>query len=135
MSLELKTPPDASMTELVSGILHDVQDLVKQQTELFKHEFRTSIRKTKDASLLLGAGAGLAVSGVILVAFMLAELLQRVVPAPPLWGCYGVLGFVLLSAGAGLFFAGKLLFDSFTTLPTESIQALKEDAQWIANRK
>ncbi len=135
MSPDLKTPPDASMTQLVSGILHDVQDLVKQQTELFKHEFRTGLRKTKEASLLLGAAAVLAVAGVILVAFMLAQLLQLAIPTLPLWACYGVLGFVLLGAGAGLGYAGKLLFESFTALPNESIQALKEDVQWIANRK
>jgi hypothetical protein len=135
MSLDLKTPPDASMTELVSGILHDVQDLVKQQTELFKHEVRTGLRKSMEASLLFVAAAGFAVAGVILVAFMLANLLQWAVPAVPLWACYGVLGFVLLSASAGLFYAGKLLFESFTALPKESMQALKEDVQWIANRK
>jgi hypothetical protein len=135
MSVDLKTTPDASMTELVSGILHDVQNLVKQQTELLKHEVRTGLRKSKQVSFLFGAGAGLLVAGVILLAFMLAHLLQWAVPALPLWACYGVLGFVLLSAGAGLLYAGKLLFDSFTTLPKESIQALKEDVQWIANRK
>jgi Flp pilus assembly protein TadB len=135
MSVDLKTPSDASMTELVSGILHDVQDLVKQQTELLKHEVRTGLRKTLEASLLFVAGAGLAVAGVILMAFMLAHLLQWAVPALPLWACYGVMGFVLLSSGAGLFYAGKLLFESFTTLPKETIQALKEDVQWIANRK
>jgi hypothetical protein len=135
MSADLKTPPDASMTELVSGILHDVQDLVKQQTELFKHEVRTGLRKSMEASLLFVAAAGFAVAGVILVAFMLANLLQWAVPAVPLWACYGVLGFVLLSAAAGLFYVGKLLFASFTTLPKESMQALKEDVQWIANRK
>jgi hypothetical protein len=135
MSLDLKTPPDASMTELVSGILHDVQDLVKQQTELFKHEVRTGLRKSMEASLLFVAAAGFGVAGVILVAFMLANLLQWAVPAVPLWACYGILGFVLLSAGAGLFYSGKLLFESFTALPKDSMQALKEDVQWIANRK
>jgi hypothetical protein len=135
MSLDLKTPPDASMTELVSGILRDVQDLVKQQTELLKHEVRTGLRKTKEASLLFAAGAGLGVAGVILVAFMLAQLLQVAIPALPWWACYGIMGFVLLSAGAGLCYAGKLLIESVTALPKESMQALKEDVQWIANRK
>jgi uncharacterized membrane protein len=135
MSADLKTPPDASMTELVSGILRDVQNLVQQQTELLKHEVRTGLRKTMQASLLLGAGAVLLLAGIILLAFMLAHLLQWAVPALPLWACYGILGFVLLSAGAGLSFAGKLLFESFTALPKESMQALKEDVQWIANRK
>jgi hypothetical protein len=135
MSVDLKSPPDASMTELVSGILRDVQDLVKQQTELFKHEVRTGLRKSLEASMLFVASAGFAVAGVILMAFMLANLLAWTVPALPLWVCYGVLGFVLLSAGAALFIAGRLLFASFTTLPKESMQALKEDVQWIANRK
>ena len=135
MSLDLKSPEDASVTTLVSGILHDAQELVKQQTELFKHELKVGLSKTRDATLLFGVGVGLVLAGVILVGMMLAQLLQWLVPSLPLWTCYGVMGFPLLMAGGGLFYAGKLKFESFTALPQESMQALKEDVQWITNRK
>jgi hypothetical protein len=135
MSTDLKTPPDASVTTLVSGIINDAQALVKQQFELLQHEVRTDLRKTKEAGVLLVAGAGLALPGVIVLALMLSQLLQWAVPSLPMWACYGISGFPFLIAGAGLLYAGKVKFESFTTMPTESIEALKENMQWIANRK
>jgi len=131
-----QTPePDTSATALVSGILRDAQDLVKQQFDLFQHEVRTDLRKTKEAVLMLWMGILLGQAGVILAALALALLLQWAVPTLPLWACYGVGGLPFLVAGAGLFYAGKLRFASFTAMPNESVQALKENVQWIANQK
>jgi hypothetical protein len=135
MSPDLKTPPDASVTTLVSGIINDAQNLVKQQFELLQHEIRTDLRKTKEAGLLLMGGAVFALAGIIVQALALANLLQWAVPSLPMWACYGVAGLPLLLAGAGLFYAGKVKFESFTAMPNESMQALKENVQWIANRK
>jgi hypothetical protein len=42
---------------------------------------------------------------------------------------------VLLGAGGALAFAGKKKFDSFNPLPDESAQVLKENIEWIANKK
>jgi len=135
MPPELKTPSDASVTTLVSGIINDAQDLVKQQFELLQHEVKTDLRKTREAGLLFGTGALLGQAGVVLAALTLAHLLHWAVPALPLWACYGAGGLPLLIASAGLFYAGKLGFESFTAMPTESVQALKENVQWIANRQ
>lgn len=135
MTPDLKTPPDATATSLVSGIISDAQDLVKQQFELLQHEVRTDLRKTKEAGILLAAGACLALAGVIVLALMLSELLQWAVPALPLWACRGASVAPLLLGGAGLFYAGKVKFESFTAVPNESMQALKENVQWIANRQ
>jgi hypothetical protein len=135
MSPDLQSPPDASATSLVTGIIHDAQNLVKQQFQLFQHEVRTDLRKTKEAGLMLGVGACFVVAGLVLVALTLAALLQWAVPTLPQWVCYGVSGLPLLVAGAGLIYAGKLNFESFTAIPQESVQALKENMQWIANQK
>jgi hypothetical protein len=133
--LDLKSPPDASVTTLVSGIIHDAQQLVKQQFELFKHELRNDVRKTQEASLTMGTGALVSLVAVILLSLMLVELLKWAVPTLPLWGCYGIFGLAYLVVGASLIYSGKLKFESMHPMPDESVQALKENVQWITNRK
>jgi len=135
MSPDLKTNPDASVTTLVSGILHDAQELVKQQFELFKHEIRNDFRKTKEAGVSLGSGAGLGLVGVFLLGEMLVHLLNWAVPDLPLWGGYGICGLAFCAAAGCLVYAGKRKIDSVQSLPEESVEALKENVQWITNRK
>jgi hypothetical protein len=53
----------ASITGLVTGIINDAQELIKQQVALLRHEVREDFRKTRDATLSLGAGAAVALLG------------------------------------------------------------------------
>jgi len=131
MSTDLKTPPDASVTTLVSGIIHDAQELIRQQLELLKHEVKSDLRKTRDASLLMIAGGGVAAVAILLLAFSLVYLVNWAVPALPLWASFGICGLVLAAAGGGLIYAGYARFESFNPLPDESARALKENVQWI----
>jgi Putative Actinobacterial Holin-X, holin superfamily III len=135
MSPDLKTPQDASMTALVSGIIHDAQELVHQQFELFKHEVRNDLRKTKEAGLALGAGACLGLVGALLLAEMLVKLLYWAVPAVPEWGWYGICGFAICAVAGCLVYTSKLKLDAIHPLNDDSAQALKENVQWITNRK
>jgi len=119
----------------MSGIISDAQDLVKQQVGLLKHEVRTDLRKTMEAGQLLGAGLCVSAVGILLLGMMLCYLLQWAVPALPLWACYGLCGLALSAVGVCLFVAAKVKFDSFTVMPNESVQALKENVQWIQKQK
>jgi len=134
------------MASLVGGIVSDVQDLIKQQLELTRKEIEADLRKTRDAASLLFAGIGIALFGCFSFCLMLAHLIHLLTTpanlqavqdpaAIPLWGCYGIVTVVLLAAGGGLAFAGKKKFDSFNPLPDESAQVLKENIEWIANKK
>jgi len=142
MATDLKHPPDASVTELVTGILHDAQDLIKQQFELLKYEVRDDIRKTINASLFLVAGGVVAVIGVIHLTLMLVYLLHWasnrhlfVNDNLPLWACFGICGGLAVLIGGGLIYAGMHKFASFNPLPDQSAQALKENVQWITQPK
>lgn len=134
MSVDLKPAPNDSMTTLVTGILTDAQDLVKQQFKLFKHEVRSDLNKARDASLLFGAGVGLGLAGVLLLGVAAAYLLERLT-ALPLWTCFGICGLVFVAAAGGLCYAAAHKFESVTPVPEESVQALKENVQWITNQK
>jgi len=136
MATDVQNPQDTSVTALVSGIVHDAQELLRQQLELFKHEVKEDLRKTREAALMMAAGGGVAVIAIMLLSLSLVFLLEWAFhPNLPLWACFAICGGVFAVAGAGLLYAGKAKFDSFNPLPDESAQALKENVQWITKPK
>lgn len=135
MSTHLHTENGASVTQLVGGIVHDAQDLMRQQLALFRAEIQEDVRKTKDAVISLACGFFLAQIGISLLSFMLVYLLGHFQPQLPLWQCFGIVGGVF--ALGGLLCVGGAFFylRSFNPLPDESARALKENLKWIASAK
>jgi len=134
MSVDLKSSPDTSVTALVSGIIHDAQELAKQQFELFKHEVREDLRKTKEAAVSFTAGACLAFVGILLLAEGLVNLLFWAFPTVPLWAWYGICGLAICASAGCCIYISKQKLEAVHP-PDESVQALKENVQWITNRK
>ena len=134
MANDLQTGNEPSVTSLVTGIINDAQELFKQQLAFFRKEVEGDMRKSRDAAIPMAAGLGLALVGVVFLCFMLAHLLHWATEMP-LWAAYGILGVVLAIAGGALFFVGKQQFESFNPLPDETAQAVKENVQWIVNKK
>jgi hypothetical protein len=129
------TGTPGNMAPLVTGIIDDLQELIKQNLTLFKVEVRADLRKTKEAASALGVGAGLAVVGGLHLSLMLVFLLWWVFdPNLPLWACFGIVGGVFAGVGFALLLRGKKKLDSFNPLPDETADALKENVQWIKNR-
>jgi hypothetical protein len=119
---------------LVSGIVNDVQELTKQQLALFKHEMASDVRTTKAIVLSSGVGFGGLFLGVGLLSLMLVHWLNQASELP-LWACYGLVGFVVLIAGAILVSASKKQLASFDPLPARSVKELKENVQCLMNQK
>lgn len=131
----LQTDTSPSLTQLVSGIVADSQELIKQQWALLRHELKDDLRKTKEASTALAVGAGLAGVGGLLLCHLLVHLVSWAAPTWPLWVCYGVVGVPIATAGAALFYMGINKFKALNPLPDQSAQALKENMRWITNPK
>jgi len=134
MATDLKPAPDASVTELVSGIVSDAQELIKQQFELLKHEVRDDLRKTRDAGLCIGFGALVGLVGMALLICMLVFMLHELAGLP-LWASYGIGAGVALLISGVLISIGMYKFSSFNPLPEQTAQALKENVQWITQPK
>jgi hypothetical protein len=135
MANDLHTGHEPTMTGLVSGIINDAQDLLKQQLALFKQEIKEDVRKIKEAALALSVGIGILVVGGLLWCLMLVHLLSWAFPSLPLWCWYGFVGFVFVAGGGALLYVGKRRIESFNPLPEQSVRALKENVQWIMNPK
>jgi hypothetical protein len=143
MATEVQNYPEQSATSLVTGIVGDLQDLIKQQLALTRKEIEADLRKTRQAASLLVAGLLTLVPAAFTLCLMLAHLLYYLTASPvgsndvnplPLWACYGIVTAVLTAVGGVMAFAGKKKFDSFNPLPDESTQVLKENVEWIANK-
>jgi len=135
MATDLLSAGQPSLTVLLKEILNDIQDLFRQQLVMFKTEIKSDIRKTGQAAVLMATGVGgMAVGGVFFLV-MLPLLLNWLLPTIPLWGCFGIVGAVVLAVGGILVFVGIRRFKSFDPLPTQSVEALKENLQWTTHPK
>lgn len=125
---------DASMTALVTGILNDAQELIKQQFALFKSEVRADLAKTREAALTLSVAMGVFGLGAIVLTFMLAHLLNWALELPT-WGGFGIVAAALLLLGSILYVVGRNQLASFNPLPEQTVRTVKENAQWLTNPK
>jgi len=135
MSTDLQSGTEGSMTGLVSGIISDAQELMRQQLTLLRQEVKEDIRKTIEAGASMVGGVVITMLGGLMFCFMLVHLLSWVVPALPLWACYGIVGAVIAAIGGALLFFGVQKFKSIHPVPEQSVQALKETVQWKTTPK
>jgi hypothetical protein len=126
-----KPDSDESMTKLISGIISDAQELVRQQLAMFRTELKHDVRRTKQALVALVIGLALVSVGATLLCFMAVYGLEAAFELP-LWACFGIVGGLLALGGGLAFYSALRQFNEFNPLPDESAQALKENMQWIS---
>ncbi len=129
MDVNGRTTPDSGIGTLMSGIVGDVQDLIKQQASLFKHELRADVRHIMQAALGLVVGATVLLVGLILLCFMLVYLINWLAPGIPLWACYGIIGGAAIIIGLAVVLMGRDKLRS-NLVPRESLASLKENLEW-----
>src|SRR5438093_8595086 len=124
---------EPSLTALLGGIVSDAKDLLVQEVALTKLEVRDELRKAKSAAMSLGIGIGIVTAGGMLLMLMLVQVLA-VFTAMPLWGCYGTVGSVLVILGTVLLAAGKTKAEELDVVPQQTVETLKETAQWFTEQ-
>jgi len=137
MATEVQHQSEQSVTSLVSGIVSDIQDLVKQQLRLTRQEIETDLRKSKEPVSLLAVGWLICLVGAFAICLMLAHLFHWL-GAPsgsdpsslPLWASFAIVASLFLIVGGGLMMAGKKKLEAIGTPLHETVQALKENIEW-----
>jgi len=130
MPIQMDHETQPGMTTLVSGIIQDAQDLVRQQLTLFQVELKNDLRRTTAASLPLVAGAVASLLAGIILAHALAHALPQIWPNLPLWGSFAIVGGILAVAAGAMVGCGIAQFKKFNPLPDKSLEGLKENIQW-----
>jgi uncharacterized membrane protein YqjE len=129
------TNSEPSVTSLLSGIVTDAQELIKQQLLLFKHELKDDVTRTKEALPTLGAGAALAMTALILLGLTLANLLNWLAPEHlPLWGCYAIVTVVFGVVGCVLLYLASKTIESLG-MSRQAIKATEENLEWTTKPK
>lgn len=124
--------PDRSLGDLFGDLTRDISTLLRDEVELAKEELRDEGRKAGRAAGLLGGAAVVALlAGVALVmtlGFALDELM-------PLWLAFLIVTVVLGAIAAALGAKGRAGVQSIEPAPEQTIDTLKEDAQWLSERR
>jgi len=123
-----------SVTQLVGGIVSDVQTLMRQELQLAKVEIQQEWDKTKTAASSMAAGAGLLTVAGLLFCFALVHLLWAIAPGLPLWACFGIVSVVLGLIGGILIGIGRSKASEVSVIPPQTAATLKENVQWLKNQ-
>jgi hypothetical protein len=121
---------DASVSDLLSGLIGDAQQLVRREIDLAKREVAIEVNKVKQGAIALGIGAGLALIGALLLGHMLVYLVQTLADLS-LWVSYLIVGGLFAVGGGLLLMQGIKRIKDVDPMPRETIESVKEDIQWI----
>jgi len=121
---------DATVSELISGLVNDAQQLVRREIDLAKREVSIEVDKAKQGAVALGAGAGIAVIGALLLGHMLVYLVQDLTGLS-LWVSYLIVGAIFAIGGGLLLMQGIKRMKDVDPMPRQTIETVKEDIQWI----
>jgi hypothetical protein len=114
-----------SVTHLVSGIVTDVQTLIRQELQLARSEMRQEWEKTKTAAGTMAAGASLLTVAGLLICFALVHLLAYLAPGLSLWACFGIIGVALGLIGGILVGAGRAKASDINVIPPQTAETLR----------
>jgi hypothetical protein len=98
--------PKASVISLVRGIIDDAKELAYAQFEYRKFQTLQQAAKAKTMVIWMALGVALTGAGGLLIVLMVVHLLDFLTDIP-LWGCYGIVGTILLAIGAVALYKGK----------------------------
>ena len=116
-----------SFVSLIGGIANDAKELLLREIALTKLEVQYELRKAKSKALALGIGIGVSVLGGICLVLMLVHLLASLTSIP-LWGCYGIVGSLLVVVGGVLLMAAKTKAEELDAVPLRTMKRIEESA-------
>jgi uncharacterized membrane protein YqjE len=136
MQTPTQTGSEPTVTSLLSGIVNDAQELIKQQLQLFKHELKDDMVRAREALPSLGVGVTFAVAALFLLGLTIAHLLNWGVGDAhlPLWACYGIVTVVFGVVGCVLLFFAKKNLESLP-MSHEAAKATEENVEWLTKPK
>lgn len=127
------------ISSLISGILDDFQELIKQHLALLKAEVKEDVRQAGRSAQAFAIGGVAVFLGAILLSFMLvhllAWLLQPYLGESALWVCFGIVGAIVSAGGGYYLYRGQRRLDRVNPLPEKSLEALEEDAEWLMKQR
>jgi len=118
---------DEPLGELLRTATSDMSRLFRQELDLAKVEMKADIRQVGQVGGMFGAGAICGYFALLFASLALSWLLDDVMPRP--------LAFLLVAVPYGigavvLLMQGRRRAQQINPVPEQTIETLKEDAQW-----
>jgi hypothetical protein len=121
---------DASIGQLISDISDDLSRLFRQEVELAKVEVRQEAAKAGKAAGMLGGATFGGYLAVLLLSFAAVYGLGNVMDLG--WAAL-IVAVVWAVVGGVLFVTGRKKLRTVSAVPRQTVDTLKEDAQWLKN--
>jgi uncharacterized membrane protein len=125
---EVRRIEERPLGELFSDLVHETTTLVRNEVALAKVEMTQKATKVgrNVGSLVVGGAIGYA--GLLAICAAVILLLERVMPA---WLAALIVGVVVAVVAWVLISKALTALRSMDLKPQETVESLKEDAQWI----
>lgn len=120
-----------SLGDTVTGIIQDLQGIVRGEVQLAKTEIKEDASKLGKALGMVGVAAVLGLVGFIFLMLGVTYLLNK---SLEMWISAGIVGLVLLIIGAILGVVGKNRIQEANMVPDKTIDSLKEDKEWASHQ-
>jgi hypothetical protein len=123
---------DQSIGEILSEVVSDVTRLFRQEVDLAKAELRQEAGKAGRAGGMLAAAGVAGLLTAVMVSLALASLLSEAMH--PAWAAL-IVGVLWAIAGAVLYRTGRERLRTVSPIPQQTVETVKEDVEWLRNRK
>jgi len=123
---------ERSLPELLSQLTGDMTRLFRDEVELAKEELKQEGRKAGRAGAAFGGAAVIALLAGVGLVLTLGFGLDSFLPT---WLAFLIVTIVLGAIAAVLGIQGKNQAQAIEPAPEETIETLKEDAQWLSERR
>jgi membrane protein len=126
------TKDERTLGEMFTELSRETRTLVQQEIQLAKTELAEKASHMSKGAGMVAAGGLIAYGGFL--AIIAAVVLVLIALGLPAWAA-ALLGGVLLAGGGYLLIrSGLTAFRPQTLKPTQTIETLKEDAQWLRSQ-
>jgi len=116
---------------LVSGVIEDLQSLVRSEVKLAKTEIREDLTQMGKGAGMMAAGALVGLVGFIFLMLGVTYLLNK---SLEMWISAGIVGVVLLIIAAVVAMSGKSTLSAANLKPQQTIDSMKENQEWASRQ-
>jgi uncharacterized membrane protein YqjE len=120
-----------SLGTIVSGIVEDLQNIVRGEVQLAKTELKEDAGKLGKGAGMLAAGALVGLVGFIFLMLALTYLLNK---SMQMWLAAGIVGLALVIIAAVVAMTGKNQMSAANLKPQQTIDSVKEDQEWASHQ-
>ena len=127
-----QTQDDRSLGELFAELAREMSTLVRQEVALAKTEMTQKATRVGMNVAFLVIGGAIAYAG--LLAIIAAIIIAVGTAMNNMWAAALIVGLVIVAIAAALIMKGLNALKSEDLAPRQTIETLKEDAQWAKNQ-